>query len=1049
MNSQAESSQSAHSTPSHSSVDLPQAQKVSEGGCWTCRLRRKKCDEQREGDTCQTCKRLTIKCLGWGTGRPEWMRDKRAVDEYKAGIREQLSRAGLIRGQPRQPDSFGRNGPSRPVAATTRPSMSHRALAPEAPPSTSPSLGPLSNSSQMTFFPGPIFDPSELHYSPEMPSTSSFVVGGTFNYGHGVSTNSYRDMGIMSINGIYPLGAHQPLHNSALGTFDNLPDFTALPYDDDSELPASHFHPPDQRVLNIDQILIEFNNARKMLFRFDAYGAVSDITYNVSDLPRTQELSSLIKNLILQLIKQDPTGPVTKAARALGQLHQKKMRVSQGIEADTKPEHSQAVYFHNEALMQLKDNKNLQRRLSESDAVAALYLVLFSQLAGGIIDWDGPFAILCDWLVQTGLPGTEEPWLFFQGMSAAGRLAVKGALWVDIFASVTTGRAPKFFSLWRRLLGERGMYWDQNGMPFQWGLRMDTLIGCPDEALLMIAEVSVLAQWKATGQREGTLSYRELIRRGDVIEQRLLQNVTDIRRINDINLNLISNEIVGEPDVGFPSDDARALVADLFRDGSYLYLDAILSGSSVDVPDIEKYVQTTIRFLADSPSEIKRGMVLLIMLGGRMMMNTTLSRGLHPRGTTVDTGERAPAGRLTFYGKHVASQQYPLATPFIRWLMSTSISSESLCGEVVMFLLFVYLFRLTIPTTRSTLRDTDFQSRISEVERTLQSRRSMMTTDDAMAALHLVSTILFDGGRGNWQGPLKIAVLYVKSRMTGLGGNTVGIQALQKLSQEDAFVVRITIWFDVIASVTTREESLLLEMIRALFGPEVQGPSAADTIYDSWEDDETTEEEKTSMLSPMGCENIVVWALAEISALSVQKSNSKEDQLPGQQIAHRSAEIEKELKGYHSVKTLADFDNDPLVYSRYLTSHIFRTSALLYLHAVVLGASSTSPQIGLAVDEVMCWIHRIPKQAQTAQDRKIHDTVIRSTVFPFYVTGALTEDQGYRKVLSAYLSGREEIVGNCKNTETLLGKIWSRRSDEEPVSWREMLSQDGSPILLA
>jgi hypothetical protein len=127
-------------------------------------------------------------------------------------------------------------------------------------------------------------------------------------------------------------------------------------------------------------------------------------------------------------MKQDPAGPVTKAVRALGQLHLKKMRVSQGMEADTKPEHSPAVYYRNEALVQLKGNKDLQRRLTEADAVAALYLVLFSQLGCCSVDWDEPFAILCDWLATTGLTATEEPWLFLQGMPAAGRFAVKGAL---------------------------------------------------------------------------------------------------------------------------------------------------------------------------------------------------------------------------------------------------------------------------------------------------------------------------------------------------------------------------------------------------------------------------------------------------------------------------------------------------------------------------------------------------------------------------------------------------------------------------------------------
>lgn len=107
---------------------------------------------------------------------------------------------------------------------------------------------------------------------------------------------------------------------------------------------------------------------------------------------------------------------------------------------------------------------------------------------------------------------------------------------------------------------------------------MDTLIGCPDEALLMIAEVSVLAQWKATAQGNGTLSYRELIQRGDAIEQRLNQNVTDIRLANDINVKLIQNETVGKPDVTLPSDETRAVVASLFREAAVLYLHTVLSG---------------------------------------------------------------------------------------------------------------------------------------------------------------------------------------------------------------------------------------------------------------------------------------------------------------------------------------------------------------------------------------------------------------------------------------------------------------------------------------
>src|SRR5260370_2025121 len=44
-------------------------------GCWTCRIRKKRCDETPNGvGVCGECDRLAIKCLGWGERRPDWCR---------------------------------------------------------------------------------------------------------------------------------------------------------------------------------------------------------------------------------------------------------------------------------------------------------------------------------------------------------------------------------------------------------------------------------------------------------------------------------------------------------------------------------------------------------------------------------------------------------------------------------------------------------------------------------------------------------------------------------------------------------------------------------------------------------------------------------------------------------------------------------------------------------------------------------------------------------------------------------------------------------------
>jgi C6 transcription factor Pro1 len=44
----------------------------SKQGCWTCRLRKKKCDEGRPH--CSTCESLSITCYGFGP-KPDWMND--------------------------------------------------------------------------------------------------------------------------------------------------------------------------------------------------------------------------------------------------------------------------------------------------------------------------------------------------------------------------------------------------------------------------------------------------------------------------------------------------------------------------------------------------------------------------------------------------------------------------------------------------------------------------------------------------------------------------------------------------------------------------------------------------------------------------------------------------------------------------------------------------------------------------------------------------------------------------------------------------------------
>ena len=138
--------------------------------------------------------------------------------------------------------------------------------------------------------------------------------------------------------------------------------------------------------------------------------------------------------------------------------------------------------------------------------------------------------------------------------------------WVDVFSSLSLLRPPKFLQLWKQLLSEQ-KYWVNGDMPQR--LRMDLLSGCPDEAMLAIAEVSALAQWKSSQLHNDSLSYPELIRRGTAIEQQLRQYSS-----NDHDARL-----QGTNNATQPTQEDRSLAASIFREAALLYLHTVLSNS--------------------------------------------------------------------------------------------------------------------------------------------------------------------------------------------------------------------------------------------------------------------------------------------------------------------------------------------------------------------------------------------------------------------------------------------------------------------------------------
>lgn len=584
-------SQSTHSReiPNGMPVELPRGALTGRGGCWTCRLRRKKCDEQREGNSCHTCKRLRIDCLGWGTRRPEWMRDKKAVEDYKAGIKAQLTRAGLIRGQPKS--SILQASSAGPSSSSVFPSRQFHSSASSSGSSRVNDLG-------MPTYVDPLADP-----------TGMSVFGSTLNSPHIVPVPLYSRDGTFqrsNHNSPFSPSGSLPSHPSPVADMHFNADFdTATQNLYDPPMPSM----PDDS-LQMEHIFYYFEHVRQLQYAF-AGNSVANITYS--------------------LILQHPQGPVANAISALASLHFSLIRIAHGFEAPNPTlEQSPAIRFYDNAHQQIYRNK--RTTLSESDANAAIHMLSFSLMSGGITDWRPMLDIASEWLVRTGITTSDNPKLLMINMNEASRLALKATMWCDIMSTLTLKTTPKHLSFYRRLFRGGSGYWGltQQGISDESTLRMDSLTGCPDEVLLGIAEIATLSCWKMQELRKGSLSMRELIRRGDVIERHLRTQTETVLSAEADQTPLhpelpsmaaehgnIQNSPTGHACASLPADDTRRIVADIFREATILYLHTVLSDPNPGVSEIVNSIDVIIQLLNQLPvSNIDRCLVFPICLAG-------------------------------------------------------------------------------------------------------------------------------------------------------------------------------------------------------------------------------------------------------------------------------------------------------------------------------------------------------------------------------------------------------------------------------------------------
>ncbi|KAG6334492.1 hypothetical protein ID866_4603 [Astraeus odoratus] len=553
----------SHDTPNRVPVDLPRPASTGKGGCWTCRLRRK--------------------CLGWGPKRPDWMRDKQAVEAYKADIKAQLTRAGLIRGQPR----------SSILQATTASSSVFTTQQYQGPPSSAPQIATNTLYHDVNLWWEPAVQMCKQ--AADKTAGASTSLNSPYDYPLQFDPNFSQLSTHSPFTPTTPIPSSQPSPHDIPQFISNYENPTSSPVTFNPEIAAAALSGPN---LQTEHVLYYFDRVCRLQYAF-AGTSVENITYS--------------------LVLQNPHGPLTNALCALASLHAVCVRAARGLEPNML-DNSQALMFYDNACAQLQHNR--QRILSEADASAALHLLSFSAFSGGMTDWQPMLDLANEWVAQTGITSHENPKLALMNMTSAARLALKTTMWLDVMSTVTMRAVPKHLHFYRQLYRGGGGFWAVSGRSGveDIDMRVESLTGCPDEIFLGIAEISSLECWKVQQIRSGTLSMRELIRRGEIIERHLRAEYS----LDADQTHLHPQSAIGgdASSTGLPGsaslvDSTRKLFVNIFREAAIVYLNTVLSGSNPGVPEIILCIDSIILCLRQLPvSFMDRALIFPMYLAG-------------------------------------------------------------------------------------------------------------------------------------------------------------------------------------------------------------------------------------------------------------------------------------------------------------------------------------------------------------------------------------------------------------------------------------------------
>jgi C6 transcription factor Pro1 len=538
----------------------------SSNGCWTCRIRRKKCDGTIP--ICRVCKALEIRCYS-DRVRPEWMDNSSKQQEMARNVKAEVKQKANLRRNRRKIATITRN-----LDQATLNSLAETDHIDHTIRSTASS----EQSGQTTSFPN------------RRPSTS---------------VNGLRSV---DVDGIRPGFSPLPIANISPERTDNSPTGQGSP----------HQRPIVSKTPDLAFVMAYLDYVFPIWFPF--------YRPTILEGGRSWLLTSILENecicqsviglasYFFTIVKipgtvtescascswqplQTGTELALKAARqALDGLNH------HGVQSDileTAGLVGSVVYLLSvEVILGL--NENWQMHLDAAN-------LLFQQLLNSHDqnDRSSTFSIILDMIGNKSFkpPPNSRFWSLAQ---ASFRFHVAMLIFDDIIASTSLERPANLLDYYPSLLVDRPC--PELGSGLEPALQLADVFGCQNWALVSIGHIAALDAWKKSRKQVNQLSMAELVHRGATIDQVLRDGLASLEASEPQHGHGFSTEF---DMLGFhlPREpDTVKIITRIWALSACSYLFITISGWQLDHPDLRKNVARTITLLTElsmSPTWIR------------------------------------------------------------------------------------------------------------------------------------------------------------------------------------------------------------------------------------------------------------------------------------------------------------------------------------------------------------------------------------------------------------------------------------------------------------